>query len=115
MAYTKLPIPDHVGPGVRWVVREALDSRLSDVHALLRLPLPDLGITATGHFTIVDTLLECIEGVSAVLFPRTGNSSDAFLECVKRHYSVEGNEPQSGLPTHVVANELLFTFRHSMQ
>jgi len=115
MAYTKILIPDHVGPGVRWVVREALDTRLRDVHALLRMPIPEVEITATGHFTIVDTLLECIEGVSAVLFPRTGNSSDAFLECMKRHYSVEGNEPEGALPTDTVATELLFTFRHSLQ
>jgi hypothetical protein len=115
MAYTKLVIPDHIGPCVRWVVRETLDPRLSDVHALLRLPLPDLGITAAGHFTIADTLFECIEGVSAVLFPRTGNASETFLECVKCHYSVEGNEPSGALTTEKVAAELLFTFRHPMQ
>jgi hypothetical protein len=115
MAYTKIVIPDHIGPSVRWVVREALDPRLSDVHSLLRMPLPELGITATGHFTIADTLFECIEGVSAVLFPRTGNTSETFLECMKCHYGVEGNEPTGALPTEKVATELLFTFRNPMQ
>jgi hypothetical protein len=115
MAYTEVTVPDHVGPCVRWVVREALDPRLSDVHALLRLPLPELGIRTAGHFTIVTALFECIEGVSAVLFPRTGNSGEAFLECMQRHYRVEGNEPSGALPTDKVATELLFTFRNPMQ
>jgi hypothetical protein len=115
MSYTKIAIPDHIGPCVTWVVREALDPRLSDVHSLLRMPILELGITATGHFTIVDTLFECIEGVSTVLFPRTGNVSETFLECMKCHYGVEGNEPSGALPTEKVAAELLFTFRNPMQ
>jgi hypothetical protein len=115
MPYTQIVLPDHIGPCVRWVVRRGLDPRLSDVHALLRLPLPELGITGTGHFTIAATLFECIEGVSAVLFPRTGNPSKTFLECMMGHYGVEGNEPSGALPTQRVATELLFAFRNPMQ
>lgn len=113
MAYTPLPIPEHIGPLVRAVVQGALDPRLADVNALLHLPLP--GIEAGGNFTIADSLFGCIEGVSAVLYPRFGKSNKVFLECMCRHYGAEANEPFGGLPTADVATDLLFKFRHPMQ
>lgn len=112
--YQPIPLPSHLGPLVRWVVQETIDLRLSDVHAMLRLPLPEQGIEAGGNFAIADVLFAVIEGVSAVLYPRHMAEGDGFTNCVERHYHAH-LEPAGALTGTQLASALWSHFRNPMQ
>lgn len=115
MPYQAFKLPRHVGPRVSWVVRETVDLRFWDVHAMLRLPLPSLEIPmAGGNFAIADVLFGVIEGVAAVLYPRYGEEGSIFATCMRDHYHVEC-EPPGALPTAEVTQKLWQQFRNPMQ
>src|SRR5436853_3444854 len=52
----------------RVLVARVSDLFLMDVHAMLRLPRGDVGITQACNFTIASTLMNFISGVSVTLF-----------------------------------------------
>jgi hypothetical protein len=96
--YKHLDIPSGTHPLVSQIVRETIDPRLSDVHAMLRLPLPEDGLRAACNFAIADSLFGVLEGVSAVLFPRWGAAVATFLDCVRHHYQPEIERPKVQYP-----------------
>ena len=52
---------------VQLFIRLVIDAHLSDVHAVLRLPRPEVEITHACNFSIVATLMNVISGASVVL------------------------------------------------
>jgi hypothetical protein len=114
MAYTRIRLPFVIGPITRDVVQTAIDPRLHDVHAMLRLPIKALDIEAGCNFTIADSLFGIVEGVSAVLWPRIGQSKECFVTCVSKYYPSH-TEPSGGLPLRQYAAEMHDAFRNPMQ
>ena len=52
---------------VRTFISQVMDVFLADIHAMLRLPRPEVNITERCNFSIVAVLMNVISGVSVVL------------------------------------------------
>ena len=52
---------------VRTFISQVMDVNLADIHAMLRLPRPEVNITEGCNFSIVAVLMNVISGVSVVL------------------------------------------------
>jgi hypothetical protein len=78
------------GPAATAHVKSTLDRavrpHLHDVRAMLRLPLPEVGITAGCNFAAVHVLLNVLSGLSRLMGSGPRNSGDAFKEFVTRRY-----------------------------
>lgn len=78
------------GPAATAAVRSSLHlavrPHLQDVRAMLRLPLPDAGITAGCNFAAVHVLLNVLSGLSRLMGPSRKRSDDAFRTFVARWY-----------------------------
>ena len=99
--YYPIQVDADVPEGVHRFMRRTVDLYLEDVHALLRLPLPTVGITAGGNFAIAAVLLNVISGASVHLYdPVRGQSRNnrgaLFTECLKAFYPWE-SEPNDGV------------------
>lgn len=55
-------------PTVYGFVKHQLDMQFNDVRAMMKLPLPEVGIDAGCNFATVATLCNLIGGISAVLY-----------------------------------------------
>jgi hypothetical protein len=64
----------------------AVRPHLQDVRAMLRLPLPETGITAGCNFAAVHVLLNVLSGLSRLLGPSPTRSDAAFRKFVARWY-----------------------------
>jgi hypothetical protein len=64
----------------------SLRLHLLDVRAMLRLPLPELGITAGCNYAALHALVNVVSGVSRLLGPRKRKSEVVFREFVSQHY-----------------------------
>lgn len=104
------------GPAATAAVRAALHSsvrpHLHDVRAMLRLPLPELGITAGCNFAAAQVLLNVVAGLSRLLSPSPTNSGDAFREFIKLRYPW-AEEPPDGLREGDGADALYDSFRNA--
>jgi hypothetical protein len=70
---------------VRRVI-EHLDMLLGDVHAMLRLPLKEEGLTHGCNFAAATVLVEIIGGISSTLFKHRGGSGKRYRALVERYY-----------------------------
>lgn len=62
---------------VRAFISQVMDVYLADIHAMLRLPRPEVNITEGCNFSIVAVLMNVISGVSVVLYePPANRASD---------------------------------------
>ena len=75
-------------------VTNHLVMQLDDVAAMLRLPLPEVGIRAGCNFAAAATLCNLISGISTVLYkPRTKMRSGLrFKELLKKYFPWEPTE-----------------------
>ena len=64
----------------------AVRPHLQDVRAMLRLPLPEAGITAGCNFAAVHVLLNVLSGLSRLMGRSHKNSGKAFETFVRRWY-----------------------------
>jgi hypothetical protein len=92
MGYQRLRLhqscPQIVADFIRGVVE---DHFFADVRAMLRLPLPDLGITAGCNFAALEVLMAVVGGVSVTLFDaqggkETGNRGELFRTLLTEAY-----------------------------
>ena len=58
----------------------AVRPHLQDVRAMLRLPLPDVGLTAGCNFAAVHALLNVLSGLSRLMGSSPKRSDEAFPE-----------------------------------
>ena len=73
----------------------AVRPHLQDVRKMLRLPLPEAGITAGCNFAAVHVLLNVLSGLSRLLVPGPANSGKAFKAFVERFYPWRLEPPRS--------------------
>ena len=72
--YRKVSVPATTPRSVRAFIATVCDVYLADVHAMLRLPCSDAGITQACNFAVAATLLNAISGASVVLYEPPANN-----------------------------------------
>lgn len=76
MGYVRLQLSESTPVAVQHFIERTIeDLYFSDVHAMLRLPLPDKGIVAGQNFAITQVLMAVISGVSITLYDQKGEWS----------------------------------------
>lgn len=78
--YRRISLPAGLPSLVESVVRNRVDLFCSDVNAMLRTPLPVLGIEAGCNFASLEVLCSLISGVSRVFLSATLGSGKAFRD-----------------------------------
>jgi hypothetical protein len=73
----------------------AVRPHLQDVRAMLRLPLPEIGISAGCNFAAVHVLLNVLSGLSRLMGPGPKRSDAAFCKFVARWYPWRLELPES--------------------
>lgn len=92
MSYQPLQIKLDAWPSVERFIRSSLEDLLfADVHAMLRLPIPNSGIPAGCNFAIAHTLLVAVAGLSTSLYrPRkSAPTGGAFVGLLAEKYPWE--------------------------
>jgi hypothetical protein len=90
--YQRLETHPQMSAHARQLVEDQLDMQLADVHAMLRMPLPDVPGLASGcNFAAVQVLLSVASGVSATLFchgalDERNNRGNLFIDMLVEHY-----------------------------
>jgi hypothetical protein len=113
------PTAVHTGTphAVRTFIRQVLDLYLGDVHAMLRLPRPDVQIAQGCNFAISAVLMNVISGGSVVLYEPPATRKEAgrkFRETAREFYPWDTepvgaiNNPEEG------ANILYDSYRNPM-
>jgi hypothetical protein len=86
MAFNPIALPAGTPEIVRNVIRGAVEPYLSDVHAMLMLPL-DGSLPHVGcNMAIAQVLFAAISGVSAVLYSTEGYSGEVFQDYLTSFY-----------------------------
>lgn len=67
-------------------IRDPVEWTLQDVRAMLRLPLPDVGISAGCNFSIAEILLAFISGLATVFFDASADPRYRFIGLLRAHY-----------------------------
>ena len=86
-------------PAVRTFVGQVMDLYFADVHAMVRLPRPEVGITEACNFAIAAVLVNVISGVSTVLYvppPNRNNTGKKFQQALRDFF------PSNAEPAHAV-------------
>lgn len=104
------------GPAATAYVKGSIDAavrpHMHDVRAMLRLPLPEVGITAGCNFAALHVLLNVLSGLSRLMGPSPANSGKAFKSFVKRWYPWRLEPAQSRFRQTRGTDVLYNTFRN---
>jgi len=102
---------------VRAFISQVMDVYLADVHAMLRLPRPEVAITESCNFSIVAVLMNVISGVSVVLYeppPNRQATGRKFLETA-RGFCPWNTEPVGAINNPDEGAQILYdSFRNPM-
>ncbi|HXP86111.1 MAG TPA: hypothetical protein VN841_15410 [Bryobacteraceae bacterium] len=79
---------------------------LGDVHAMLRLPLKEEGLTHGCNFAAATVLVEIIGGVSATLFQYNGGTREKYRRLLEHWYPWDAE----GCTDRAAASHLLYKF-----
>lgn len=99
MSYQPLALDEQTPAVVEHFVRNHLDMQFHDVHCMLRLPLPEFDLRAGCNFTVANSLLSLVSGLSALLtenIDTTGNSGSKFKEVLINYYPWDLQPPVNG-------------------
>lgn len=115
--YRLLAIDPATPPAVQLFVRHVADVYLADVHAMLRLPLPQAQITEACNFAILAVLVNVISGASVTLYeppPNAGESGRKFRETLSGYYPWD-EEPAGSVTDAVEGARIVYDlFRNPM-
>jgi len=96
-----------------FIERTIEDLYFSDIHAMLRLPLPSQGIVAGQNFAITQVLMAVISSVSTTLYDRNGKSGDLFKSIVEELFPWD-EEPSNNVPPIAAACIIYDVFRNPL-
>ena len=97
MAYQSLTIDSSTPKVAEHFIRQHLDIQFNDIHCMLRLPLPELGLTAGCNFATANSLLALVSGISSLLtdnFDTSGQSGDFFKKILLDYYPWDLQPPE---------------------
>jgi hypothetical protein len=80
---------------LRELAANRIDPYLRDVHAMLHLPMPELGLEAGCNFSIAEILCSVIAGLSRIVVAQEYRPADAFKELLRKY-------PVNEEPTYAV-------------
>ena len=104
-------------PAVRAFIIQVMDVYLADIHAMLRLPRPEVDIAEGCNFSIAAVLMNVISGVSVVLYEPPPNRQETrrkFLETGMDFYPWD-TEPVGAISNPDDGAEILYnSFRNPM-
>jgi hypothetical protein len=86
VAYHPLTVQSEPTSEVTALIRRLEDHYFRDVHAMLRLPAPDIDVTAGCNFAIAQVLLAVVSGVSTTLYAQAGGSGARFKGLLAEFY-----------------------------
>jgi hypothetical protein len=86
MAYQQIQISDQTPEILRRFIREHIDMQFGDVHCMLRLPMPEVGLTHGCNFAATSILLNLISGLSTVFYKREGSAGARFRGLLREFY-----------------------------
>ena len=102
---------------VRTFITQVMDVYLADIHAMLRLPRPEVNITEGCNFSIVAVLMNAISGVSVVLYEPPANKQATgrkFMQTANGFYPWD-TEPVGAINNADEGTEILYgSFRNPM-
>lgn len=114
MAYVPLKLDPSTPRSVGRFVRDSIeDLYFSDVHAMLRLPLPSAQITAGQNFAATQVLMSVIGGVAQTLFERDGEPGELFKASVELYFPWD-QEPHLKVSRKGAASILYDVFRNPL-
>lgn len=96
-----------------FVARTIEDLYFSDIHAMLRLPLPEEGVIAGQNFAITQVLMAVVSGVSITLYHNTGESGDLFKAVVEEFFPWD-EEPSNDVEPKAAAGIIYDVFRNPL-
>jgi len=85
-AYTPLRIGAAASTLVTSFIQEHMELTLRDVHDMLRLPLPKLGINSALNYSVVHVLLNEIGGIATVFFDASGTNRNKYVGLLSNYY-----------------------------
>lgn len=113
MAYQPLKLAPGTPPRATQLFRNGLDVLLQDVHCLLRLPMPTVGLTAGCNFTIAQTLLSAVSGLAAISYKLGLRDGQAFKALLTDFYPWEAEIDAEGTLSDRI-HALWDTFRNPL-
>jgi hypothetical protein len=113
MAYIPLTLDPEPGHRVRSLIRRLEDHYFRDVHAMLRLPLPAVGITPGCNFAIAQILASVVSGVSVTLYKHHGSAGARFKGVLEDYYPW-ADEPQARADNSEVARLIYSLVRNPL-
>jgi len=114
MAYIPLQLSPVTPPIVAQFVYGAIEKYyFMDVHAMLRLPLPEQGINAGQNSAAAQVLLAVISAVSATLFDTEGLSGELFKGLVEKYFPWD-KEPDLEVSRAEAADVIYKVFRNPL-
>lgn len=113
MAYRGLKIDPTTPANVKKLVQQLEAHYMSDVHVMLRLPIPDYRIMAGCNFAISQVLMATIGGVSTTLYSHSGGNGKRFKELLVDYYPWK-YEPSQSIAPDKAAEIIYSVFRNPL-
>lgn len=113
MAYRGLKIDPSAPANVRKLVEKLESHYLSDVHSMLRLPIPNYRIMAGCNFAIAQVLMATVGGVSTTLYSHSGGKGKRFKNLLIDYYPLKLEPGRSVLPEKA-ADVIYSVFRNPL-
>jgi hypothetical protein len=108
MAFNQIALPANTPAIVRDVICGAVEPYLSDVHAMLMLPL-DGSLPHVGcNMAIAHVLFAAISGVSAVLYSTEGYSGQVFQDYLTHFYPWDAEPTRENTVSGAEAARILY-------
>ncbi len=112
------------GPCVPYRVMHIINKAeeyLEDVHTFLRLPLPNLGLSAGGNYSIALVLFGVIDGLSKTIHPiesqKNPNSrkkDPQFVTLLEDYYPWDLEPPKDSVTHRRACEDLYFCYRNEL-
>ncbi|MEW8481935.1 MAG: hypothetical protein AB2669_13635 [Candidatus Thiodiazotropha endolucinida] len=114
MAYQRLKLSTTTPSVVRHFIEGTIENHyFSDIHAMLRLPLPEQEIVAGQNFAITQVLMAVISGISITLYDKKGRPGDLFKAVIKDYFPWN-EEPANDVPPKAAAGIIYEVFRNPL-
>ena len=98
MPYKSLDLAPSTPPAVRRLIDRLEKLSFSDVHTMLRLPVPNYRLHAGCNFAITHVLTTAIGGISTTLYRHGSNDGERFKGLLIQHYPWALEPPQDVSP-----------------
>jgi hypothetical protein len=114
MAYHELSLPPTLPADLMELVRKQLEPQLTDIHAMLRLPIQgDPGLQGGCNLAIAQVLLSIVGGASVTLYEpgaltRRGDRTRLFKAILTNHYPWQDESHISGALLRADAADKLY-------